>query len=414
MLAEIITIGDELLIGQIVDTNSAWIGQQLNLTGIKVFQITSVSDDRQHILNALEEASARVQLIIITGGLGPTKDDITKKTLADYFKVGFRFSEEAYEDVEYLFTSRGREVTPLNRMQAEVPSNCTVLRNKVGTAPGMLFLEEGVMYLSLPGVPYEMKYLMEQEVLPRVRQYFKTPFILHRTILTQGIGESFLAERLAGFEDRLPSSVKLAYLPSAGMVRLRLSASGEEAQVRTAIAALEKQLLAEVGDYFFGFDNDTIAGVLGKLLHERKLTLSTAESCTGGYIGHLITSVPGSSAWYMGSTVTYSYQSKTDVLGVPADLIKKHGAVSEEVVTMMASQVRLKLGTDCAVATSGVAGPDGGTADKPVGTVWIGIALPGKTIAKKVMLGDNRLRTIQVASETALNMLRKALLQENK
>lgn len=409
MLAEIITIGDEILIGQIVDTNSAWISQQLNLAGIKVFQITSVADDRQHILKALEEASGRVQLIIITGGLGPTKDDITKKTLADFFKVGFRFSEEAYQDVEYLFTSRGREVTPLNRMQAEVPANCTVLRNKVGTAPGMLFMQDEVMYVSLPGVPYEMKYLMEQEVLPRVRQHFKTPFILHRTILTQGIGESFLAERLAGFEDRLPPFVKLAYLPSAGMVRLRLSASGEEAQVRTAIATCEKELLTEVGDYFFGFDQDTIAGVLGKLLLEKKLTLSTAESCTGGYIGHLITSIPGSSAWYMGSTVTYSYQSKTDVLGIPAELLQQHGAVSEAVVTMMADQVRKKLGTDCAVATSGIAGPEGGTPDKPVGTVWIGIAVPGKTIAKKVMLGDNRLRTIQVASETALNMLRKAL-----
>ncbi len=413
MLAEIITIGDELLIGQVVDTNSAWIGQQLSLIGVKVHQITSVSDSREHILSALKDASSRVSLVLITGGLGPTKDDITKKTLAEYFGVGFKFSQEAYEDVTHVFKIRNREVTETNRLQAEVPENCTVLRNKVGTAPGMMFLEKDVMFVSMPGVPFEMKYLMENEVLPRIRERFKTPFILHRTILTQGIGESFLSDKIADFEDQLPSFIKLAYLPAAGMVRLRLTATGEEELVRTEMEIQEKALLEKIKEYHFGYDEETIQDVLGRLLIEKKLTISTAESCTGGNIAHLLTSVPGSSAYYMGSLVTYSYESKTQQLGIPQDLLIKHGAVSEEVVMMMVENVRKKMGTNCAIATSGIAGPGGGTAEKPVGTVWIAIALPGKIFAKKLLLGDNRLRTIQLASETALNLLRKALVQSD-
>ena len=412
MLAEIITIGDELLIGQIVDTNSAWIGQQMNQVGFKVHQITSVSDNREHILSALAEASQRVQMVLITGGLGPTKDDITKKTLAEYFGTGFVFSQEAYEDVEYLFKIRGREVTPLNRLQAEVPSNCTVLRNRVGTAPGMWFEENGVVYASMPGVPHEMKYLMENEVLPRLKSKFKTPFILHRTLLTQGIGESFLAEKIADFEDQLPPHIRLAYLPAAGSVRLRLSGWGEEAFIRSEMSRLVAELQDQVKEYLYGFDEDSIAGVLGDLLRKNGLTISTAESCTGGNIAHLLTSIPGSSSWYMGSTITYSYESKTELLGVPKEVIEKHGAVSEEVVTSMVNNAKKLLGTSCAVATSGIAGPGGGTPDKPVGTVWIAVSSPRQTIAKKVLLGDNRLRTIQVASETALNMLRKLLISE--
>lgn len=412
MLAEIITIGDELLIGQIVDTNSAWIGQQMNQVGFKVHQITSVSDNREHILSALAEASQRVQMVLITGGLGPTKDDITKKTLAEYFGSGFVFSQEAYEDVEYLFKIRGREVTPLNRLQAEVPSNCTVLRNRVGTAPGMWFEENGVVYASMPGVPHEMKYLMENEVLPRLKSKFKTPFILHRTLLTQGIGESFLAEKIADFEDQLPPHIRLAYLPAAGSVRLRLSGWGEETFIRNEMSRLVADLQDRVKEYLYGFDEETIAAVLGDLLRKNGLTISTAESCTGGNIAHLLTSIPGSSAWYMGSTITYSYESKTELLGVPKEVIEKHGAVSEEVVTSMVNNAKKLLGTSCAVATSGIAGPGGGTPDKPVGTVWIAVSSPRQTIAKKVLLGDNRLRTIQVASETALNMLRKLLISE--
>lgn len=410
MLAEIITIGDELLIGQIVDTNSAWIGQQLNLIGVKVHQITSVSDNREHILTALKEASERVQLVLITGGLGPTKDDITKNCLCEYFNTSLVFNEKAYEDVEYLFRIRGREVTPINRLQANLPANATLLSNKVGTAPGMWFDEKEVVYVSMPGVPYEMKFLMETEVLPRVKEKFHTPFILHKTLLTQGIGESFLSELIADFEDNLPAHIKLAYLPGAGMVRLRLSAIGEEDNIKKEMNVLVADLAIRVKEYLFGFDEQTIEEVLGKLLLEKGLTISTAESCTGGNVAHLLTSVPGSSAWYMGSTVTYSYKSKSDILGVSVDLINKCGAVSEEVVLAMVESVKKKFGTDCAIATSGIAGPGGGTPEKPVGTVWIGIALPGRIFAKKVILGDNRLRTIQVASETALNMLRKAIL----
>ena len=409
MLAEIITIGDEILIGQIVDTNSAWIGQQLNAVGFKVHQITSVSDNREHILAALKEASTRVQVVLITGGLGPTKDDITKKTICDYFNVGLRFDEEAYKDVEHLFKIRGREVTPINRLQAEVPENCSTMYNRVGTAPGMWFDVDGIIYASMPGVPHEMKYLMEKEVIPRLKDRFETPFILHKTLLTQGIGESFLSEMIADFEDALPPNFKLAYLPSAGAVRLRLTASGDRDEVSATMNKLVANLSDLVAEYLYGYDDDTIQEVVGRILKDKKLTLGTAESCTGGFLSHLITSIPGSSEYYMGSTVTYSNESKTALLDVPAELVKQFGAVSEEVVKAMAEGAKRKFNADCALATSGIAGPGGGTPEKPVGTVWIGISTPKGTKAKKVLLGDNRLRTIEVASMTALNMLRKEL-----
>jgi len=363
-------------------------------------------------LKTLDEASRRADVILITGGLGPTKDDVTKQALCRFFDTHLVFNQEAFAVIEDLFRQRGRTVTPTNRTQAEVPANCHVLINKMGTAPGMWFERDGVVYVSMPGVPYEMKYLMDKEVIPRLKERFETPFILHRTLLTQGIGESFLSDKIQDFESALPSNVKLAYLPSPGMVRLRLSARGDEQQVRDLMGKLVQELSAQISDYLFGYDDDTIQGVLGELLLQRKLSIATAESCTGGYMAHLLTSVPGSSAWYMGSTVPYSYQSKTDILGVPANLIQKQGAVSEEVVIIMAENVKKKVRTDCAVSTSGVSGPGGGTPEKPVGTVWIGIATPTRTIAKKLSLGNNRLRTIQMASMSALNMLRKSLLEE--
>lgn len=411
MIAEVITIGDELLIGQVVDTNSAWIGTKLNEAGIRVRQITSIQDEQSHILKTLDEASRRADIILITGGLGPTKDDVTKQALCRFFDTHLVFNPEAFEVIEDLFRQRGRTVTQTNRTQAEVPANCRVLINKLGTAPGMWFDKDGVVYVSMPGVPYEMKYLMEAEVIPRLKQRFETPFILHRTLLTQGIGESFLSDKIQDFESDLPSNVKLAYLPSPGMVRLRLSARGDEQQVRDVMDKLVDELSGRIRDHLFGYDEDTIQGVLGELLLQRGLRIATAESCTGGYMAHLLTSVPGSSAWYMGSTVTYSYQSKSDILGVPVNLIQKQGAVSEEVVISMAENVKRKFGTDCALSTSGVAGPGGGTPEKPVGTVWIGVVTPTKTFAKKLILGDNRLRTIKMASMSALNMLRKALLE---
>ncbi|MCE2846487.1 MAG: competence/damage-inducible protein A [Sphingobacteriales bacterium] len=412
MQAELITIGDELLIGQVVDTNSAWMGRALNLAGIQVAQITSVSDRQEQILEALRLASGRAELVLITGGLGPTKDDITKKTLSDYFGVPLVFSDEAYKNVEAFFQQRGRTVSPINRLQAEVLDGCQVLENKKGTAPGMWMEHEGVVYVSMPGVPYEMQYLMEAEVIPRLRQRFQTPYILHRTFLTHGIGESVLSEQISEFEDNLPEGVRLAYLPSPGTVKLRLSATGEKARVREVMAELEADLLVRLGHYHFGFDDETITGVLGELLLKKGWTMATAESCTGGNISRMITSVPGASAWYMGSTVTYSYASKTDILNVPADMIQEQGAVSEAVVRSMAEQVCLKMGTQCAVATSGIAGPGGGTPEKPVGTVWIAAAVPGLVVAKRFQFGDNRLITIQMASETALHLLRKAILGE--
>ena len=409
--AEIITIGDEILIGQIVDTNSAWMGRQLSDIGIQVFQITSISDNKEHILKALKEASQRAEIVLITGGLGPTKDDVTKVSLAQYFNSSLIFNESVYGDVEKVFNKFGREVSLVNRKQAEVVANCTPLQNQVGTAPGMWFDEGGVVYVSMPGVPYEMKFLMTAHVLPRLKEKFVTPFILHRSILTQGIGESNLAEKISDFEDALPSHIKLAYLPAPGMVRLRLSATGvHEDVIRAEMETLLEKLETYISEFRFGFDEDSMADVLGKLLIEKKLSLSTAESCTGGFIAHQLTSVAGSSAWYMGSTVTYSYKSKTEILGIDEKMMIEHGAVSEEVVLAMAENVRKLMKTDCAVATSGIAGPGGGTPDKPVGTVWIAVALPGKVFAKKVLLGDNRLKTIQVASETALNMLRKAII----
>ncbi len=411
MLAEIITIGDEILIGQIVDTNSAWMGQELNLVGIKVHQISSVSDEIAHIHKAIDEAKSRVQIILITGGLGPTKDDVTKKALGEYFNVESRFDQLAFNDIESLFKARGRDVSLINRKQAEVPTNCTVLSNKVGTAPGMWFEENGCVFVSMPGVPYEMQYLMKNEVIPRLKQKFETPFIMHRTLLTQGVGETILADLIVDFENNLPKEFKLAYLPASGMVRLRLTASGEEKYIREKMELLVNQLADLIKVHLFGYDEQTLEEVLGILLKKLKLTISTAESCTGGYIAHLLTSIAGSSEYYMGSTVTYSYKSKSEILGVSEELIYKHGAVSEEVVLAMAEGAKLKFGTDCSIATSGVAGPGGGTPDKPVGTVWIAISSPKGTFAKKVLLGTNRLRNIQVASITAINLLRKYLIE---
>ncbi|MFM7016235.1 MAG: competence/damage-inducible protein A [Bacteroidota bacterium] len=413
MKAEVITIGDELLIGQVVDTNSAWMGEVLNQVGIKINRITSISDEREEILNTLTEASSRAQLVLITGGLGPTNDDITKKTLADYFNTTMRFDEQAFQDVIHLFSIRGKEVSALNRLQAEVPQNCTTLYNKVGTAPGMWFDENEVVYVSMPGVPYEMKYLMEQEVIPRLKTRFKTPLILHSTILTFGIGESFLAEKIAGFEKSLPTNIKLAYLPSAGSVRLRLTGTGvKEEELKMQIKNLTQQLVEIIPEYIYGYGKEELPEVVGRLLKQKCWTLATAESCSGGYMAHLITSIPGSSAYYMGSSITYSNQSKTQMLGIPAELIEKHGAVSEQVVVAMVESVKNLFKVDCAVATTGVAGPGGGTPEKPVGTVWVGVSTPAGTKTYLLKLGDNRLRTIEVAALSGLNLLRKEILQK--
>jgi nicotinamide-nucleotide amidase len=416
MHAELITIGDELLIGQVVDTNSAWMGQQLNLAGIHVKQITSVSDNREHILQALREATGRADIILLTGGLGPTKDDITKKTLCAFFNADLVFNTEMYSNVERLFHALGKEVTPVNRQQAEVPSNCTPLLNKLGTAPGMWFESGGKIYVSMPGVPYEMKGLMRDEVLPRLKERFRLPHIVHRTVLTQGIGESALASLIEKWEDSLAAQgIKLAYLPSPGMVRLRLSTQGDDGQrVRSQVEQKISELIPLISSYFFGFEEygkerETFGAIIGRSLIERGQTLCTAESCTGGYIAHLLTQVPGSSAYFKGSVIAYANEIKMLELDVPATVLEKHGAVSRAVVELMAANIRKKFRTDHSIAVSGIAGPGGGTADKPVGTVWIAVASGEKVVAEQFRFGNDRERNIQKAAHAALNMLRQVL-----
>lgn len=418
--AEVITIGDEILIGQIVDTNSAYIGTLLNLNGISIKQITSVSDNGQHIINALNEAQSRADIILITGGLGPTKDDITKKTLCEYFNTSMRFDEEVYQDVVAIFKSYNKEVTPINRLQAEVPETCTTIRNYNGTAPGMWFEHKQKVIVSMPGVPYEMKAMMQNQIVPMLKERFQLPAIVHKTVLTQGIGESYLSETIADWEDSLAThNIKLAYLPSPGMVKLRLSTKGDSAEKLNQIVDKKieelKPLIAEFiyGYEAFGVPTETLEQIVGKLLKQRKQTISTAESCTGGYISHLITKVPGSSHYYTGSVISYSYEIKQNELGVPADVLDKHGAVSQPVVEQMAKSIREKYKTDFSIAASGIAGPDGGTADKPVGTVWVAIATPEKIISEKFLFGTNRERNIQKTANAALNMLRKELEQQS-
>ena len=416
MQAEIITIGDEILIGQIVDTNSAFIGQLLNLNGISVKQISSVSDNREHIIKALDEAKERADIILITGGLGPTKDDITKKTLCEYFNTTMRFDESAYQDVVNLFAQYGKTVTPINRLQAEVPAICEVIRNYNGTAPCMWFDVDGKVYVSMPGVPYEMKALMKNQIIPKLKSRFKFPFIYHKTVLTQGIGESALSELISDWEDSLASvNIKLAYLPAPGMVRLRLSTKGEnETVLHSNVESKIEELKTIIAQYIYGYEifgveNETLEQTVGKLLREKKKTVSTAESCTGGYISHLITKVPGSSEYYIGSVISYSYEIKETELGVSKDILDTQGAVSQPVVEQMAKAIRKKYNTDYSISASGIAGPGGGTKDKPVGTVWIALATPDKVISERFQFGNHRERNIQKTANAALNMLRKEL-----
>lgn len=410
MIAEIITIGDELLIGQVIDTNSAWMAEQLNKVGVRVHQITSISDDRKHILSTLKEASHRANLILITGGLGPTKDDITKASLCEFFETVLVFSDAAYRNVERLFALRGMPVTELNRLQAMVPENCKVLENPQGTAAGLWFEKEGRIFVSMPGVPFEMKAIMELHVLPKLLADFDR-IILHRTILTEGIGESLLASRIGPWEDALPPFIKLAYLPQPGMVRLRLTATGTDKDLlHLAIQKAVEELMPLAGNYIFGYDHDTMESVVGRLLREKGKTLSTAESCTGGNIAQLITSVSGSSDYFKGSVVAYSNEIKESVLGVPHQTLLDHGAVSEQTVVAMAEGIKKRFETDYAIAVSGIAGPGGGTDEKPVGTIWIAVATPEQTLAKKFLFGDHRGRNIRKASLAALNLLRKELV----
>lgn len=413
MKAEIITIGDEILIGQIVDTNSAWMAQQLNLAGIKVKQITSVSDDRQHILDSLKQASERADIILITGGLGPTKDDITKKTLAEYFNTGFRTDLDALENVRQIFARYKVEVSEINKKQAEVLENCTILLNKNGTAPGMWIEENHKIYVSMPGVPFEMMYMMEDLVIPKLKETFKLPNIYHHTILTAGIGESILAEKIEHIEDSLPKHIKLAYLPKLGMVRLRLSGSGPDANaLKNEIKDFSDKIVKEISEFVIIEKDIALEKAVLDFMESKQLTLSTAESCTGGYISHLITQHAGSSKVFLGGAISYSNNLKISMLGVSDETLANYGAVSEETVREMAQGAKNNYKSDYSISVSGIAGPDGGSTEKPVGTVWIAVAGKNKILSKKYTFGNKRAQNIERASISALTLLFKLLKEE--
>lgn len=411
MNAQIITIGDEILIGQIIDTNSAWMGQQLNYQGIQIAKINSISDTHDEITKAVATAFQETDIILVTGGLGPTKDDITKKALADYFGVEMYFHEATYNRIQRMFKKRGRSLTEAHREQCYMPTNAEILTNKMGSAPGMWFEKEGKVLVSMPGVPFEMKYLMEHEVLPKIKQQFPGKPLAHRTILTVGQGESRIAKMLDNFEDNLPDNIKLAFLPNLGQVRLRLSATGDD---QNTIEALLDDKVKEVqkilSSFIFGYEKEQLEEVVGNMLREREKTLTTAESCTGGYLAHRITAIPGSSNYFLGSIIAYSNQIKTNQLNVSSETLDNHGAVSEQTVIEMVKGTLNLLKSDLSIAISGIAGPGGGTPEKPVGTIWLAVGDKNDIKTVKLQLGKNRLKNIEYTAVTGLNMIRKFLL----
>lgn len=418
MKAEIISIGDEILIGQIVNTNAVWMAQQLNLCGIQVAAISTVSDGKEDIEHAVEIAFKRADIVLMTGGLGPTKDDITKKTLAGYFNCSMIINELVLQDVTEFFRIRGREVSPINRDQALVPSCCQVIRNSNGTAPGMWFEKEGKVCVSMPGVPYEMKEMMLQSILPKLKSNYKLPFIYHRTILTQGIGESILAEKIEAWEDALAGkNIKLAYLPQPGMVRLRLSTFGNnEAVLKKNVDEAIEKVIPLIHEFVFGFEafgeeTPEIQKVTLELLKQKGKTLSVAESCTGGYISSLFTGIAGSSEVFRGGMVPYSNQAKHELVGVDPRVFEQHGAVSEACVIQLAEGAIKKFHSDYSISVSGIAGPGGGTPEKPVGFVWIAVSNGKQTLAQSFQFGDNRSRNIVMTANSAINMLRKFVLE---
>jgi nicotinamide-nucleotide amidase len=409
--AEILTIGDEILYGQIIDTNSSWIGAALSDIGIKTIRRTSVGDVESEILTALKEASQRADIVLITGGLGPTKDDITKKTFCKYFNTELELNQAAFEEVSLFFKKRGRELTGLNLLQAHLPKNCQYVPNTYGTAPCMWFDENKTVFISMPGVPYEMKGIMTDQILPKLKSHFETPIIYHKIVKTIGLGESFMAELITDWEDNLPKHIRLAYLPSLSELKLRLTCTGNNYETLANEAANQIEKLKEIiPQYIFGYDNDEISPVVGKLLIAQNKTISVAESCTGGYLGHLFTSISGSSAYFMGGVISYSNEVKHEILGVSNETLATDGAVSEATIKQMADGVRKKLKTDIGLATSGIAGPDGGTPEKPVGTVWIALATENEIITKKLQLGGSREQNIHFSAINLLNLLRKYLL----
>lgn len=410
--ASIVTIGDELLIGQVIDTNSAWMAQQLNAIGITVIRRIAVGDNGDDIIRILDDESKWAEVILMTGGLGPTSDDKTKKVLLQYFGGRLVVNEDALANVKYLFEKVfKRPVTDINLEQAQVPDVCEVIQNKRGTAPGMIFYKNNIIYVSMPGVPYEMKGIMEDAVIPMLKQKFILPIIVHRTLLTAGIGESALAEKIKDFEDALPKDIRVAYLPTYGMVRLRLSTSGFDKKITEEKINQEFEKLKNfTKEYLVTDEDEPLQAAVGKILTAKNKTVSTAESCTGGYIAHLITTVPGSSKYFEGSIVSYSNEVKKQRLGVHENTLNTYGAVSEETVIEMLNGLLHQMNTDYGIAVSGIMGPDGGAPDKPVGTVWMAAGDKKNYRTQKINLRFNRERNIEVTAMMALNFLRKFIV----
>lgn len=413
MFAEIITIGDELLIGQVVDTNSAWMGHELNKTGIEIIRRVTVRDRAEEITQAVDAAMKRVRLVFVTGGLGPTKDDITKQTLAKYFGTKLVFSQAVYENIQRVLIHRV-PMNSLNKSQAYVPEDATIINNKVGTAPITLFRKGEQMLFSLPGVPQEMKVAMTDEIIPLLKEHYQTDHIIHRTFIVRNYPESVLAEKLEKWENDLPDSIKLAYLPKAGLVRLRLTGRSKNLEtLKTSIKEEANKLKSILKADLFESNDSPLEEVIGKMLKTNNLTLSTAESCTGGGIGARITSVPGSSAYFRGGIIAYDNKIKVSLLHVSEDTLAKHGAVSEETVREMVKGAMETLETDCAVATSGIAGPDGGTPQKPVGTIWIAAACKNEIITRKQFSNSGRELNTERAVNNALLLLCELLEKGN-
>lgn len=411
MQAEIITIGDELLIGQVVDTNSAWLGSTLGDDGIKVIQITSVQDHAAQIVQAVNDALSRADIVLMTGGLGPTKDDITKKTLAEMFGMKLVRNEQVYEMVGKQLALRGIAFTELNQGQALVPDGCTVLPNRNGTAPGMWFERDGKVLISMPGVPFEMKALVKDEVLPRLRKHFALDANVHRTIITFGLAESILADTIASWEEALPPYLHLAYLPSALCIRLRLSAYEIDRQkAEQEIESQIEKLSKVIPHYIIGSEDDSLESVTGTLLKTRGETLATAESCTGGNIAHRFTAMPGASEYFKGGVVAYSNEVKMALLGVDPESLNRYGAVSQSIAEQMAEGVRRATGATYGISTTGIAGPTGGTPEKPVGTVWMAVATPNGVFSRRMVFGSVRSQNIERASSNCINLLRLQLL----
>ncbi|MEJ6589671.1 MAG: competence/damage-inducible protein A [Crocinitomicaceae bacterium] len=406
MKVELISIGDELLIGQTINTNASWLGEKLSKAGADILRTVAISDKKEEIIASLDNINSNTDCIIITGGLGPTKDDITKYTLSAYFGSALKQDPHTLGKIEAFFAQRERPMLKSNYKQAELPIDCIILENDYGTAAGMWFEKNNKIYISLPGVPYEMQGIMEEQAIPMLKKHFKLESLYHKTALTQGLGESFLAEKIANWEAKVYSNnFSLAYLPSPGIVKLRISSTkgiGDENKINQLFIELEN----EIPEHFFGYDKDTLPSVIGKHLIDKNLTIGTVESCTSGLLASQISSIPGASSYYLGALLTYSYKLKSTLAKVPSVLIIKYGAVSEEVAIEMAKNGRVILGADICISTTGIAGPAGGTDTKPVGLVWIAIATKDGVITKKHQFSNNRERNLKMTVLSALNLLR--------